>query len=146
MEQSHTNRINWALFVTRVVIGVVFAAHGGQKLFQFGLPGVTAAFAGMGIPVAIISAPLVTFVEFFGGITLAAGAYTRIASALLTINMLVAMLLVHISNGFFLPTGFEYTLVLASVSAGFALSGAGAYSIDALRQPKLGHQYKPALA
>jgi putative oxidoreductase len=136
MEQSTINRTNWALLITRVVVGVVFAAHGGQKLFQFGITGIEGGFQAMGIPLPEISAPVVTLVEFLGGIALAAGAFARVASLLLAIDMLGAMMLVHISNGFFLPQGFEYTLVLMAISVGFVITGAGAYSIDAIRQPK----------
>jgi putative oxidoreductase len=144
MNQTNINRINWALAIMRVVVGIVFAMHGGQKLFQFGLTGVTGAFSGMGVPAPELAAPIVTFVEFLGGLALASGAFTRIAAALLAVDMLGAILLVHISGGFFLPTGFEYALVLMTISIGYVVAGAGAYSIDALREKSV-RGYKPAM-
>lgn len=146
MEQSSQHHINWAQLITRVVIGLVFAAHGAQKLFDFGIPAITEGFASSGIPLPTFTAPLVTFVELLGGLALAAGAFTRIASILLAIDMLGAILFVHISSGFFLPTGYEFALILLLISVGFALSGAGAYSVDASRRKSISHVQKAVLA
>lgn len=146
MEQSSQYRVNWAQLITRVVIGLVFAAHGAQKLFDFGIPAITAGFASSGIPLPTFTAPLVTFVELLGGLALAAGTFTRIASLLLAIDMLGAILFVHINGGFFLPTGYEFALILLLISVGFALSGAGAYSVDGIRERGLSRAHKAVLA
>ncbi len=97
--------IDWGLLVVRVMVGVVFALHGGQKLFVFGLPGVTHSMAQLGIPAPGIAAVVVSLVEFAGGILLILGLFARPAAALIVIDMAVAVLKVHLPNGFFLPRG-----------------------------------------
>lgn len=120
----------WGLTILRVVVGIVFAAHGGQKLFVYGFHGVTGSFTKMGIPLPAVSAIVVTLVEFLGGIALIAGLFTRWAAILLAINMSVAVLKVHARNGFFLPGGFEYALTLLAANVALALTGPGAAALD----------------
>jgi putative oxidoreductase len=128
-----------ALVLLRVVLGVVFIAHGGQKLFQFGIAGTTAAFADMGVVLPAMTAPVVAFVEFFGGIALVLGLFARVAAAGVAVVMLGAILMVHLPAGFFLPDGMEFALVNFAVAVAIAIVGPGAYSLDARRQaPKEG--------
>ena len=123
-------RTDLALAVLRVVAGIVFAAHGGQKLFVYGFEGVSGAFAQMGAPLPGITGPLVAFVEFLGGLGLIAGLLTRLASLGLAITMLGAIVLVHLAGGFFLPSGVEFALTLLAIAVTFMITGAGRYSID----------------
>lgn len=123
---------SWGLAVVRVVVGGIFVAHGAQKLFQFGLDGVTGAMAQMGVPIPPLSAALVTFTELLGGLALLLGLFTRLAALPLAFAMLVAMLQVHLKGGLFLPDGIEYTLVLLASSIGLALAGPGALALDNL--------------
>lgn len=123
-------RIDLALAIIRVVVGAIFIAHGGQKLFVFGIDGVTGAFTQMGAPLPAITAPLVALVEFAGGIALVLGLLTRLAAMAIALVMVGAILLVHLRNGFFAPTGFEFPLALLSAAIAFVVTGGGTYSVD----------------
>lgn len=128
---AESSRLQLALFILRVVVGLIFVIHGGQKLFQYGFGNVIGSFGKMGIPLPAIAGPVVTIVEFFGGLALVAGVVTRVAAILIACDMLGAILFVHLKNGFFGPGGFEYPLSLLAASVCLALAGASAYSVDA---------------
>jgi putative oxidoreductase len=128
---ARAGRFDTALAVLRVVVGAVFTIHGAQKLFVFGLAGVSQGFGGMGVPLPTVTAPAVALLEFFGGLALIIGLLTRLAALGLAIDMLGAMLLVHLPNGFFLPNGVEFALVLFAACVAFAVAGAGEFSVDA---------------
>jgi putative oxidoreductase len=115
-----------------MMVGVVFMAHGYQKLSVLGLAQVSGLFGQMGIPLPSVAGPLVTFVELLGGLALFAGLGTRWAAILLAINMAVAVLAVHLKSGFFLPTGFEYALTLLVANVALALAGPGVCAVDNL--------------
>ena len=125
-------QLDLGLTILRVITGLVFAVHGGQKLFVFGFEGVSGAFAGMGIPLAGIVGAAVALLEFFGGLALVVGLLTRLAGLGLAANMLGALFMVHLSAGFFLPNGYEFVLALFGMAATLAVTGAGRWSVDAL--------------
>lgn len=129
---DRTPRIDAGLAALRVIVGSVFAAHGAQKLFVYGFAGVIGAFEGMGVPLAGIVGPAVALLEFFGGLALIAGLFTRLAALGLATNMLGATVVVHLAAGFFLPNGIEFALTLLAASGALALTGPGGFSVDAV--------------
>jgi len=123
--------IGLGLLLVRVVTGVVFFMHGWQKLVDNGIGQTQIGFDGMGAPVPDISAVIVTFVELIGGIALILGALTQIAGILLTIDMVSALFIVHIENGFFVANmGYELVFLLGGAALGLALTGPGPFAID----------------
>jgi len=136
--QAPTRRqIDTALAVLRVVLGVTFILHGGQKLFVFGFAGVTGAFTQMGIPAPGLLGPFVALVEFFGGIAITLGLLTRLAALGIGSTMVVAILTVHLKQGFFNPGGVEFPLALLTSAVALVIAGAGAYSVDAVIEKRL---------
>lgn len=123
----------WGLALLRIVAGTVFALHGGQKLFVYGLEG-TAQFMGqVGLPLPTLSAAAAIATETLGGAALIVGAFTRWCAIPLAFTMIVAAVTVHLKGGFFLPDGVEYVLVLFAATVALGLAGPGALAIDNLR-------------
>src|ERR1700726_2001075 len=132
-----------AIAILRFVLGVVFFAHGAQKMLGwfggFGFRGTMGFFTGM----AHIPAPLAFLAiaaEFFGGIGLILGFLTRIAAFGIGVNMLVAIMTVHLPFGFFMNwtgsqkgEGFEFHLLVLAIVAFLMVRGAGAFSFDRIR-------------
>ncbi len=123
--------VDRGLLLIRLALGLVFVMHGWQKLAVFGVAGTAGFMASLGLPFPTLSAVAVIAVELIGGLMLVAGAGTRIASALLSFSMLVAVVTAHAASGFFLPNGYEFALTMAVVSLAVVLTGAGRYSVDA---------------
>ena len=117
--------IDISLLLMRVAVGVIFAAHGAQKLFgAFGGEGLAKTVEKMGS----IGYP-VTIGEFFGGLGLVVGFLTRFSAASLIVIMIGAIAMVHGKNGFFLPGGFEYNIALIGLLAPILLAGPGRHAI-----------------
>lgn len=130
-----TNAQNWALLAPRLVVGVVMAAHGAQKLFGwfggYGLEGTGGFFANqLGLTPGVFWAAVAGGGEFFGGMLLILGLATRFAALTVAITMAVAIITVH-SGAFFAPAGMEFPLTLLATSLAFLMGGGGALSIDA---------------
>jgi len=118
--------VDISLLILRVTAGIIFMAHGAQKLFGvFGGPGLAGAAEMMG-PVAYP----VAVGEFFGGLGLVIGFLCRFSAAALIVIMIGAIVMVHGKNGFFLQDqGFEYNLALIAVLAPILIVGAGRYAV-----------------
>lgn len=119
------------LLVLRVVVGLIFVAHGAQKIFEYTLPGTIGSFADMGVPLPEIAAPFVAFVELIGGALLALGLFTRPVGILLAVDMIVAIVAVHLPAGLWVGEGgYEFVAVLGVAALALAFTGAGRFSID----------------
>ena len=119
----------------RVVVGLIFAAHGSQKLFGwfggYGLAGTGQFFDSVGLHPGQLMALLAGSAEFFGGLALILGLFVRPAAARVGFTKLVAIFSVHASKGFFLDKGgIEYALALLAASVSLAFSGGGKVSAD----------------
>ena len=119
----------------RIPVGIVFAAHGAQKLFGwfggYGLEGSGQFFASVGLNPGYLLALLAGLAEFFGGLALIAGLLVRPAAAALAFAMLVAIFAVHWGKGFFAASGgYEFALALFAASLSLLFSGAGRFSVD----------------
>ena len=135
--------VDVSLLILRVVVGIIFAAHGAQKLFgAFEGPGLAKIVAMMG-PIGY----LVTIGEFFGGLGLIVGFLTRFSAASLIVIMLGAIGMVHGKNGFFLDKdGFEYNLALIGLLAPILIAGPGRYAIGRyLPLPKAKQSPRPVV-
>ena len=134
----------FGLVVLRVIVGIVFLAHGLQKVLQFGVGGFAGNLEGQGVPLPLFFAVVVTLVEVVGGVALILGFLTRLVAVPLAIDMLVAMLMVHLPNGFFMMNnGIGLTLILLAASVALALSGSGELSLDKVLAARAGN---PTLA
>ncbi|MBE4716588.1 DoxX family protein [Pseudarthrobacter sp. AB1] len=130
--QTTATQSTIARTVLRLALGVIFFAHGWQKIFEYTIPGTQAAFTQMGVPAAQLIAPAIGFLELVGGAAIILGVLARPVAALLALDMLGALFLVHAPAGIFADKGgYELVLVLAAAAAALALAGAGRFSIDA---------------
>jgi putative oxidoreductase len=132
---------DWGQTVLRLAAGIVIWPHGAQKLLGlfggYGLEGTLGFLTKMGIPLAF--AWLAVIAEFFGGLALALGLFSRIAALGVFSTLAVALVMVHLPNGFFMNwsgnqkgEGIEYFLFALPVLALVVWRGAGAFSLDRL--------------
>ena len=127
--------VDWALLVARAIVGVIFMAHGAQKLFgAFGGPGLSAVVQMMG-PLGY----LVAVGEFFGGLGLVFGFLSRFSAASIIIIMLGAIGMVHGRVGFFMNwagnqagEGFEYHLLAIAALLPIVIAGPGRFAVGRL--------------
>lgn len=136
---------SWSHLVVRLVLGIIFFAHGAQKVFGwFGGPGLSQTIAGfrqMGIPPA--ATVVAACIECFGGLAMIVGFLARPAAVGLIVVMLVAISKVHVSHGLFINWmmtpgkghGYEMNLALIAMALSILIGGAGLLSVDRLIAP-----------
>ncbi|CEL30611.1 DoxX family protein [Pseudomonas fluorescens] len=128
-------RAGYGLTILRIVVGVIFAAHGAQKLFGmfggYGLAGTAQYMESLGLTPGYAMAVLSGGTEFFAGLALIIGLLVRPAALGLTVLSLVAIFTVHISNGLFMANnGYQFALALLGGSLAVLIEGAGKLSVD----------------
>ena len=123
-----------APLAVRLITGIIILAHGWQKLTEMG-PGNFGGqmLAGLGVPLPMFMGYVVTFTEIIGGLLLIVGFLSRLAALLLTINLVVAILLVKVNVGFLSGssgTGAELDLALIAGFLVILFAGPGSLSVD----------------
>ena len=142
MEMLVATSPSWAITVIRVALGVVFFAHGAQKVFGwfggYGLKGTTGYFVSIGLPLPVAYAAC--FLELLGGVGLLLGLFTRLAALAIIAMMAGAIAKVHWPHGFFINWelapgkghGFEANLAFIAMAVACVIAGGGALSLDAV--------------
>jgi putative oxidoreductase len=134
----HTNPAA-APAILRLALGVVFFVHGAQLMLGwwggYGFSATMSAFEHTGTPAAFAFLAIVA--EFFGGIGLILGLLSRVAAFGIACVMLVAIVKVHLVNGFFMNwggqqkgEGFEFHVLVLAITAAIMIAGSGAWSVD----------------
>ncbi|MGJ7548270.1 DoxX family protein [Pseudomonas alloputida] len=132
-----STRAGLGLSVIRILVGVIFMAHGAQKLFGlfggYGLEGTGQWMKSIGLAPGYLMALLSGSAEFFGGLALVIGLLARPAALALTVTLVVAIFSVHINNGLFMSNnGYEFALALLAGTVAVLIEGAGRLSLDRL--------------
>ncbi|QXO15758.1 MULTISPECIES: DoxX family protein [Vibrio] len=135
LKKLMSTNAGFAPLALRIPIGIIYMAHGSQKLFGwfggYGLEGTGQWMASIGIEPGVLMAFLAGSGEFFGGLLLLIGLLTRPAAFVTAFAMIVAILSVHIGNGLFIANnGYEFGLALLAASVSLLISGAGKASLD----------------
>lgn len=142
--KSHDrDAVNVSLLLLRIIVGLIFAAHGAQKLFgAWDGPGLAKTVEQMGTPLGY----LVPIGEFFGGVGLIFGFLSRFSAASLIVIMLGAIATVHGQNGFFMQKGgFEYNLALIGLLLPILICGTGKFAVGRWFLPKSAKTGRPVV-
>ena len=129
--------VDLGILLVRVLVGVPMAAHGAQKVFGwfggYGLKGTGGFLETLGFRPGAMFAAAAGLSELGGGLLLALGLFTPVGAAAMLAAMLVAIVSVHLKQGFFATNnGYELPFLYAAVAVAAAFTGGGAYSLDAL--------------
>lgn len=135
LKRSLTSTQTTATLPLRLIAGIIFSAHGAQKLFAwfggYGLEGTGQWMESIGLSPGYLMALGAGSAEFFGGLLLLLGLFTRLSSVLLAFTMIIAIFSVHISNGLFMSNnGYEFGLALLGMSLALAIQGGGKFALD----------------
>lgn len=135
IEQLLTSNAGFSTLALRIPVGIIFMAHGSQKLFAwfggYGLAGTGQFFESIGLAPGVAMAFLAGSAEFFGGLFIILGLLTRPSALVLAFTMLIAIVSVHLPNGLFMSDGgYEFGLALLAASVSLMLSGGGKVAVD----------------
>ncbi|UYI48887.1 DoxX family protein [Vibrio natriegens] len=142
LQKITASNAGFSTLALRIPIGIIFMAHGSQKLFGwfggYGLEGTGQWMASIGLGPGVLMAFLAGSGEFFGGLFILLGLLTRPAATVLSFTILIAIFSVHFENGLFLSNnGYEFGLALLAASVSLIFSGAGKAGLDNLLNKKL---------
>ena len=137
MDTGNLQSASLGISLIRVLFGVAIAAHGSQKLFGWfgghGLKGTGGFFETLGFRPGVIFAAIAGLSEFVGGLLMTIGLFAPLGVAMVLAAMSVAIVSVHLKNGFFAANnGVEMPFLYAAAAVGVAFTSGGAYSLDAL--------------
>lgn len=126
--------LDLAMLLLRIVVGVVFLAHGAQKLFGMfggiGIEGTSKIVEGMGLPIPQAYAMIWACIEFIGGIFLILGISTRWAAVAIAFTMLIRLWKLNIVYGFFIENGgIEYNILVIGACIPLILLGGGKWAV-----------------
>jgi putative oxidoreductase len=144
--ETKRDALDGVLLALRLALGVVMFPHGAQKMLGWfgghGFSGTMYFFTTM-MHIPAFFAVLAILAEFVGSILVILGALTRLAALAIAVNMVVAVLTVHLPNGFFMNwagqqkgEGIEYFIYAITVGLALAVVGGGRFSLDALLAAK----------
>ncbi|OCH15323.1 oxidoreductase [Aliivibrio sp. 1S165] len=142
MAQLLSSNAGFSTLALRIPIGIIFMAHGAQKLFSwfggYGLEGTGQFFESIGLAPGVAMAFLAGSAEFFGGLFILLGLLTRPSALVLAFTMLIAIISVHLQNGLFMSNGgYEFGLALLAASVSLMLSGSGRIAVDKWLESKI---------
>lgn len=128
-------RAGYGITALRIIVGIIFMAHGSQKLFGlfggYGLEGTGQYMESLGLTPGYLMALMSGSAEFFGGLALVIGLLARPAAVVLIVMLVIAILSVHIHNGLFMANnGYEFALALLGGAIAVLFEGAGRLSLD----------------
>ena len=130
-DRASLRQLDISMLIVRVIAGLTMVAHGYQKVFVYGVVGMTDTFTKMAVPVPTLTGPFISYLELIGGVMLVVGLLTRPIALLLAIDMFAAAALVHLKGGYYMPSGAEFVLLLMSLYIAIAIAGGGSMSVDA---------------
>jgi len=142
IKQVLTSDNNASALPLRLIAGIIFTAHGAQKLFAwfggYGLEGTGQWMESIGLAPGYLMAMMAGSAEFFGGLLLILGLLTRPTALVLAVTMLIAIFSTHFANGLFISNnGYEFALALFAITAALMFQGGGKLSLDRVLVSKI---------
>ena len=125
-------RVDFALLVLRLALGLTMALHGANKI-RGGINNTAGWFGSIGMKPPLVQAWMAAITEISGGLMFAAGLLMPLSAAAMIGLMVVAYVVAHRNNGFFIfnkNQGWEYVFMLGIIAFAVGTIGAGKYSLD----------------